>query len=168
MAGILLQIMEEGVLTDSTGRRVSFQNAVVVMTCNVGAQIRSDGLGFRPEGRGEQAMQALRQHFTPEFLGRIDKTVCFASLQKPELARIARQQLQRLAVRAQASGLQLQLPEDLPEMLCDACKLPDGARQIRKLIQDKVESPLAVYLLQGGKRPTKAKGELRDGAVHFS
>ena len=167
VAGILLQIMEEGVLTDSTGRKVSFQNAVVVMTCNVGAQIRSDGLGFKPEGRQEQSVQALKQHFTPEFLGRIDKTICFSSLLKPELARIAKQQLQRLTVRAQASGLQLQLPENLPEALADACKQPEGARQIRKLIQDKVESPLAVYLLQGGKKPLRAKGELRGDTVYF-
>jgi ATP-dependent Clp protease ATP-binding subunit ClpB len=167
VAGILLQIMEEGVLTDSTGRKVSFQNAVVVMTCNVGAQIRSDGLGFKPEGKQEQSVQALKQHFTPEFLGRIDKTVCFENLRKPELARIADQQLQRLAVRAQVSGLQLQLPEGLSEALADACKQTEGARQIRRLIQDKVESPLAAYLLQPGKKPLRARGELRDGTVYF-
>ncbi len=168
VAGILLQIMEEGVLTDSTGRRVSFRNAVVVMTCNAGAQIRSDGLGFKPEGRQEQCTQALRQHFTPEFLGRIDKTVCFNSLQKPELAQIARQQLQRLAARSQAAGLQLQLPEGLAEMLADACSREGGARQIRRLIQDRVESPLAAFLLQGGKRPTRAKGELQQDSIIFS
>jgi ATP-dependent Clp protease ATP-binding subunit ClpA len=66
VTGILLQIMEEGELTDSTGRRVSFKNAIVVMTSNVGAQICSDGLGFRPAGRGAETEGALRQHFTPE------------------------------------------------------------------------------------------------------
>ena len=167
VAGILLQIMEEGVLTDSTGRKVSFQNAVVVMTCNVGGGIRSDGLGFQPEGRQQQNAAALKQHFTPEFLGRVDKTVHFRNLEKQELAQIARQQLQRLSVRAQVSGLLLQLPEGLPEALADACKQNEGARQIRRLIQDRVESPLAAYLLQPGKKPSRAKGELRNGSVYF-
>ena len=167
VAGILLQIMEEGVLTDSTGRKVSFQNAVVVMTCNVGAQIRSDGLGFRPEGKQEQATQALKQRFTPEFLGRIDKTVCFRSLTKEALAEIAQLHLQRLQVRAQATGLQLQLPENLSQILAEECKHTDGARQIRRLIQDRVESPLAAFMLQGSKKPVKARGELRDGIVSF-
>ena len=65
VAGILLQIMEEGCLTDSGGRRVSFKNTIVVMTSNVGSQVHGDGLGFRPAGRSGEMDAALRQHFTP-------------------------------------------------------------------------------------------------------
>ena len=67
VTGILLQIMEEGVLTDSTGRRVSFKNVIVVMTSNVGGELRSDGLGFQPTGRDDQTNEALKTRFTPEF-----------------------------------------------------------------------------------------------------
>ena len=72
VTGILLQIMEEGELTDSSGRRVSLKNAMVVMTSNVGSHVTGDGLGFRPAGRAGQAEEALKQAFSPEFLGRIE------------------------------------------------------------------------------------------------
>ncbi len=168
VCGLLLQIMEEGVLTDSTGRKVSFQNAVVVMTCNVGGQIRSDGLGFQPSGQQGLSMDALKQRFAPEFLGRLDKIVHFASLDKQALADIAAQQLQQLQLRAQANSLTLQLPDELPSCLAQLCNSRDGARQIRKLIQDRVEEPLSQFLLKSSKRMTKARGVWKDEQVQFS
>ena len=113
VSNILLQIMEEGELTDSTGRRVSFKNAIVVMTSNIGSEANSDGLGFQPQGRSEQAKQALRQRFTPEFLGRLDRIVTFAPLQEKTMEQIAKKYLDQLQKRAAANGLQLQLPEEL-------------------------------------------------------
>ena len=168
VAGILLQIMEEGVLTDSTGRKVSFQNAVVVMTCNVGGQIRSDGLGFQPSGQGARTTEELKNRFSPEFLGRLDKVVVFRPLSRESLMQIATQQLNGLCVRARASGMELELPSELADNLAKLCTAKDGARQIRHLMQDRVEEPLSVFLLQSGKRSGKIRGIWKNEQLQFS
>ena len=167
VSGILLQIMEEGVLTDSTGHRVSFKNAIVVMTSNVGGQLRSDGLGFRPAGREGETETALRHTFTPEFLGRLDKVVCFAPLTDAAMKDIVRKYLRQLQQRSAAVGMQLQLPEELAGQLCQQLKAKDGARQLRRLVQEQVEGPLSVFLLQEGKKHTKVRGKLEDGVLSF-
>ena len=167
VAGILLQIMEEGVLTDSTGRRVSFRNAIVVMTSNLGGSLRSDGLGFQPAGREGQTKEALRQHFPPEFLGRLDAIVPFAPLQQDTMTEIAQKYLNQLQERAVAIGVQLVFPEELARELGTKSKKEGGARQIRQLVQEQVEGPLAVYLLKNTKRPAKIKAKLENGKVIF-
>jgi len=167
VTGILLQIMEEGVLTDSTGRRVSFRNAIVVMTSNLGGNQRSDGLGFQPAGRDGQYMEAVRQHFTPEFLGRLDGVIPFVPLDGDAMVGIARKYLILLQKRAENSGINLQLPEELPEMIAKQGKNDGGARQIRRLVQEQVEGPLAMYLLKCTKRPNKLKGKLENGKLTF-
>jgi len=168
ISGILLQIMEEGELTDSTGRKVSFRNAIIVMTANVGGQIRGDGLGFQPSGREGQEEKALREKFTPEFLGRVDRVVCFAPLPESAMEAIAGKFLAQLQKRASARGMQLFLPEELAGFLGSCGKKQGGARQIRKLVQQKVEEPLSVFLLQAARKPTKIKGKLVDGKLVFS
>ncbi len=165
--GLLLQIMEEGVLTDSTGRRVSFRNAIVVMTSNVGGELRSDGLGFRPAGREGETEAAVRQAFTPEFLGRLDQLICFRPLSDAALEAIAEKYLRQLSQRSQSAGMQLHLPEELPGLLKSKSTLKGGARQIRRLVQEQVEGPLAVFLLKSGKKHTKIFGKLKDGELQF-
>lgn len=167
VTGILLQIMEEGVLTDSTGRRVSFRNAIVVMTSNLGGNLRGDGLGFQPAGREGQCMEALRQHFTPEFLGRLDAIVPFESLEQQAMVDIARKYLNQLQNRAAANGMQMTFPEELAEELGRKGKQQGGARQIRRLVQEQVEGPLAVHLLRCTKKPNKIKVKLDDGQLTF-
>ncbi len=167
VSNILLQIMEEGVLTDSTGRRVSFKNAIVVMTSNAGSEAKGDGLGFQPQGHSEEAQKALRQRFTPEFLGRLDKIVSFVPLQDSAMEQIARKYLEQLQKRAAQNGLQLQLPEELARELGRCRPKKDGARHLRHLVQEKVEGPLAVYLLKSSKRPAKVKAKWEDGILHF-
>ena len=167
VTGILLQIMEEGVLTDSTGRRVSFKNAIVVMTSNVGGELRGDGLGFRPAGRTEETDQALRQAFSPEFLGRLDQIVCFTPLGAGAMEAIAWKYLQQVQERGAAIGVQLQYPQELAAHLCRSCGSKDGARRLRRQVQDQVENGLASFLLESGKKPGKVKVLLEDGAVCF-
>ena len=167
VTGILLQIMEEGVLTDSTGRRVSFKNALVVMTSNLGAQVKSDGLGFRPAAEGEQHMGAVRQHFSPEFLGRLDKILCFRPLSPEVMEQIADKYLCQLRQRARQAGIQLQLPDTLAAELGKCCGKQGGARQLRRLVQEKVESPLAVHLLRTGRKTLKVKCILEEGTLQF-
>lgn len=168
VAGLLLQIMEEGELTDSSGRRVSFRQTVVVMTSNLGAEIHSDGLGFQPAGRQEQMEQALREHFTPEFMGRVDKIVHFKPLNGQAMEEIARKQLNLMQHRALVGGIQIQFPPELEQLLAQQCRKQGGARQLRHLVQEKVEEPLAVYLLECPRKPTRVKAHLVEGAVCFS
>ncbi len=167
VAGILLQIMEEGCLTDSTGRRVSFKNAVVVMTSNIGGEVRSDGLGFSPVGREDQTNGALRQYFTPEFLGRLDRVVCFHSLTTAVLEKVAQKYLEQLRKRLASSGTQIQFPEELAPWLAVKCKSKDGARQLRRLVQQEVEGPLAEFLLRATRKVTKVYCLLDEQGVAF-
>lgn len=167
ICGILLQIMEEGVLTDSAGRSVSFRNAVVIMTSNVGGNVKNDGLGFNPEGRKGQTDGQLRQHFQPEFLGRLDRVVHFSALDAPAMEQILEKYIRQLQSRAAASGLQVVLPEELPKLLGTGAGKDDGARRLRRLVEEKVETPLAAYLLRSDKRPVKLKGRWEQGELCF-
>ena len=165
--GILLQIMEEGVLTDSTGRRVSFKNAIVVMTSNVGGQLKSEGLGFCAVGKEAEMGEALRQAFSPEFLGRIDQTVHFESLGKGAMEAIAWKYLRQLQERTANLGTQLQFPQELAAFLLGKCPGKDGARQLRRLVQSEVEGPLASFLLRCSRKPSRVKLRLEEGEVSF-
>ena len=167
VAGILLQIMEEGVLTDSSGRKVSFRNALVVMTTNVGGEITGDGLGFNPDGRTGQTQKALRQAFTPEFLGRLDATVVFHGLERDTMKDIARKYLDQLAQRAAGQGIRLRFPEELAESLSAQCAGKSGARQMRSLVQEKVEGPLASYLLRCSTTPSQVQAAVEREQVVF-
>ena len=166
--GVLLQIMEEGVLTDSTGRRVSFKNTIVVMTSNVGSEIRGDGLGFCASGKEEQMGDALRQVFTPEFLGRLDSTVRFDPLTGETMEAIAGKYLGQLQERAAGLGVQVTFPTELALVFAKRCRGRDGARQLRRMIQTEVEGALGGYLLRCSRKPSRVKARLEDGKVTFS
>ena len=168
VSNVLLQIMEEGCLTDSGGRRVSFRNAVVIMTTNAGSEVTSDGLGFNPEGRSDRREQCLRQHFTPEFLGRLDEVLIFDSLRGRVMESIAGKYLDQLRVRAKKQGLELVLPGELAESLAARCRGKGGARQLRSLIQTLVEGPLTQYLLQQGLTAGTIRGALVGEELVFS
>ena len=157
VTGILLQIMEEGVLTDSTGRRVSFKNAVIAMTSNVGGQLHTDGLGFQPADQAQRSLDALRQRFSPEFLGRLDETVHFRKLDGVDMERIAQKYLTKLEQRMKANGMQLILPDKLAQLLGAAGIQKGGARDLRRLVQERVETPLASFLLSSDKKPSKIR-----------
>ena len=167
VAGILLQIMEEGCLTDSRGKRVSFRNAIVVMTSNAGGEVKGEGLGFRPTGRKEEVDGALRQAFTPEFLGRLDRVVCFRPLGDDAMETIARKYLAQLQQRTAAQGIQLQLPGELAARLAADCRGKGGARQMRRLVQEQVEGPLAAYLLRCSRKPGKVRAGIREEQLCF-
>ena len=168
VCGILLQIMEEGCLTDAKGRRVSFRNAIVVMTSNVGSEVRGEGLGFRPAGRSGEMEGVLRQHFTPEFLGRLDRIVHFDPLEHSAMERIAGKYLRELTGRAGTQGIRLSFPETLAAVLGKSCQGKGGARQLRRLVQEKVEGPLAMHLLSCGTQPKKVQAKLEGETVTFS
>ena len=168
VTGVLLQIMEEGVLTDSTGRRVSFQNAIVVMTSNIGGELKGEGLGFNPVGRQSETDGLLRKHFTPEFLGRLDRIICFEPLQNSALEGILEKYLRQLESRTAESGIALHLPKCLARELATKAGKKDGARQLRRLVQDEVEAPLAVHLLGCAKKPAKIEALWNRGELEFT
>ena len=168
VCGILLQIMEEGCLTDSKGRKVSFRNAIVVMTSNVGSEVKGDGLGFRPTGRAGEMDGALRQHFTPEFLGRVDKIIHFRPLEDGAMESIAGKYLRELTDRAGSQGIRLTLPDGLAASLGKTCRGKGGARQLRRMVQEKVEGPLAMHLLSCNTQPKKVQAKLDGEKVTFT
>ena len=168
VSNVLLQIMEEGCLTDSGGRRVSFRNAVVVMTTNAGSEVTSDGLGFNPEGRQDRTEKSLRSHFTPEFLGRLDEVLVFRHLDGNTMESIADKYLQELRTRAEKRGMELIFPAELSRSLARDCTGKGGARQMRSLVQSKVEGPLAGFLLRCPDPPAIIRAVLEGEKLVFS
>lgn len=154
---VMLQVLDEGHLTDSKGRRVDFKNTVIIMTSNIGSthildyQMKSaiDGdEGY--EKMKEQVLNALRQHFRPEFLNRIDETVVFHALTKSQLKSIVDIQLMFLNRRLADRKLQLTLTEDAKDWLADNGYEPlYGARPLKRLIQKEIENPLSLLILKG-------------------
>ena len=155
---ILLQVMEEWVLTDAQGRRTDFRNTVLVMTSNLGARhFRAQGrLGFLPEEGTDRAeveravLAEARRTFAPEFLNRLDGTLVFHPLDGDSLAAITRQLLDQTGERLSALGVSLQVEEEAVRLLAQAGGDRDyGARPLRRAIAAQVEDPAADLLLEG-------------------
>jgi ATP-dependent Clp protease ATP-binding subunit ClpC len=152
----LLQILEEGRLTDSQGRTVDFRNTVLIMTSNLGTQdLRKANVGFAKtddavtyERMKEKVNDALKQHFRPEFLNRIDETIVFHELTKPEVFEIVDLMIKRVTEQLKGQGLGLELTEGAKLVLSDEGYDPSlGARPLRRAIQRLVEDPLSERLL---------------------
>ncbi|MGM9522414.1 MAG: ATP-dependent Clp protease ATP-binding subunit [Oscillospiraceae bacterium] len=160
---IMLQIMEDGRLTDSQGRRVDFRNTIIVMTSNVGAKNiteKTNPLGFQSgdepadvmsdERIREAVMGDLRRTFKPEFLNRIDETIVFHQLTKPEISQIARNMLETVKARVESMNIALEVKDDAVELLSEQGFDPVyGARPLRRKIQSTVEDGIAEKMLDG-------------------
>ena len=145
----LLQLLDDGRLTDGHGRTVDFKNTVVIMTSNVGSQYIRDLAGNDAAVR-EQVMRALNQQFRPEFLNRIDEVVIFHSLTREHLAQIVDIQLERLQALLAERHVTLELTGDAKQQLAEEGYDPVyGARPLKRVIQRRVQDPLALKLLQG-------------------
>lgn len=166
--GLMLQVMEEGVLTDASGKRVSFRNAIVVMTSNVGGQVKGDGLGFCGEAREEELGKSVRQAFTPEFLGRLDAVVSFRNLSNQNMEAIAAKYLEELKKRTGRMGIRLELPAELARRICEGCGSKDGARQLRRAVQEQVEGRISDFLLECAVRPERIYGKMENGKLQLA
>lgn len=146
---LLLQVLEDGRLTDSQGRTVDFKNTVIVMTSNLGSEhIQANELNA--EEVKQAVMEQLRHYFRPEFLNRIDETVVFHSLAREHIADIAAIQLQSLQRRLAEKELQLSISDQVLASLVDAGYDPVyGARPLKRVLQQQLENPLAQQLLAG-------------------
>ena len=149
MINTLLQLLDDGRLTDGHGRTVDFKNTVVIMTSNIGSQYINDP-ALNDTQRSERAMNALRQAFPPEFLNRVDEIVAFHSLSRADLGKIVEIQLRRLSKMLAERGLTLRLTDRARAFLADAGYDPTyGARPLKRAIQGHVQDPLALALLEG-------------------
>ncbi len=161
---MLLQIMEEGQLTDARGRKVDFRNAIVVMTSNVGAELirRQDKLGFAIEVDAEaeerleyeemrkKLMEALRKIFRPEFINRVDAVIVFHALTKDQITEIVDLELKKVSARLVDQRMTIRITEEARQLLAELGYDPEmGARPLRRVIQNKIEDPLSDKLLAG-------------------
>jgi ATP-dependent Clp protease ATP-binding subunit ClpC len=148
LSALLLQILEEGCLTDSSGKRADFSNAYVLITSNLSARRQGAAVGFLSDGQKKDPVESLRGHFSPELLSRIDEIIHFRPLDEEDLTMIASRQLTELAERLKGR-LTLTYGEEVPRHLAKlAGRNPEsGARSIRALCRREVEDPLALRLL---------------------
>jgi len=147
---ILLQVLDDGRLTDGQGRTVDFTNTVIVMTSNAGSQViqKVTEQGGDEEEMREAVHESLKARFLPEFLNRIDDIVIFHPLLKTEIRRIVELQLQELGKRLTANGLLLEVSEDAMDEVASAGYDPTfGARPLKRVIQREIQNPLAKALL---------------------
>ena len=153
---VLLQILDDGRLTDSQGRTVDFKNAVIIMTSNLGSQWILSATESEPQIE-DKVLQTVRDHFKPEFLNRVDELIVFHRLAREHLARIVELQLDIVQERLGARNIELQITEDARAYLARKGYDPAyGARPLKRLLQKEVLDPLALKLLGG---------ELSDGDV---
>ncbi|AQZ32468.1 ATP-dependent Clp protease ATP-binding subunit ClpB [Pseudomonas sp. NFACC19-2] len=150
---VLLQVLEDGRLTDSHGRTVDFKNTVIVMTSNLGSAQIQELVGDR-EAQRAAVMDAVSSHFRPEFINRIDEVVVFEPLGREQIAGIAEIQLQRLRGRLAERELSLELtPEALDKLIAVGYDPVYGARPLKRAIQRWIENPLAQQILAGDFAP---------------
>ncbi len=147
---ILLQILDDGRLTDGQGRTIDFRNTVIIMTSNLGSQIIQEMAGRLFEDVREAVMAVLRDHFRPEFLNRVDEVIVFKPLTQDQLAAIVDIQLRRLEKRLAERHLQLVVTDGARQLLAQRGWDPIyGARPLKRTIQRLVQDPLAMMLLEG-------------------
>ena len=166
VTGILLQILEDGILSDSEGRSVDFRNTLIVMTSNAGSREQTTGeLGFLPKSREGRALDSLKQLFSPEFLGRLDAVAVFHRLGAAEMEAIAEKLLGELSKRAEQAGACLELADNVAAWLAARCGAGSGARELRHRIQKEIEDPLASRILEAGEGMCRCRVRIQDGAI---
>ncbi len=158
---VLLQILEDGVLTDSQGRRVDFKNAVIIMTSNIGARLITDkkvSFGFSAENKDssldinvkDEVLKELKNHFRPEFLNRVDDIIVFTKLSEDDIEKIAQNMLCNLKERLKALQIEVEFDYSaVKEIAKQGFDTVYGARPLRRAIQSKIEDPLSEKILDG-------------------
>ena len=175
---MLLQIMEEGRLTDSFGRHVDFRNTILLMTSNIGASVIKDQatMGFTRgsadrsyEEMKSQLMKAVSRHFRPEFLNRLDDTIVFRPLSREDMTIIVEYEFANVRGRLVDRGLAIEMTPEAKAFLIDKGFDPDfGARPMRRAIEQHIEDPLSEAILKGefeGKNHITVT--VKDGHLYF-
>ena len=171
---VLLQILDDGRLTDGQGRVVNFKNTIIIMTSNIGSHLI---LEYHGQLRGEpyqqmkeRVLDSLQHHFRPEFLNRVDEIIVFHSLTEEDLKKIVDIQLDRLRTRLAERRITLELTDEAKSHLAQAGYDPVyGARPLKRAIQREIETPLSRLILKGEiKDNTVLRAEVSNGVITFS
>lgn len=170
---ILLQILEDGKLTDNVGRVVNFRNTIILMTSNVGSDTikRQSTLGFSPisdeatyEKMRERILEESKRTFRPEFLNRLDDVIVFRSFTKPDLIQILDLEIEKVLQRLRHKNIKVELDDKAKEFLVEKGYNPDfGARPMRRSVERYLEDPLAEEILRGGLHEGEPIQVSRDG-----
>jgi ATP-dependent Clp protease ATP-binding subunit ClpC len=170
---ILLQILEEGKLTDNVGRVVNFRNTIILMTSNVGSDVikRQSTLGFSPitdqgtyEKMRERTLEEAKKTFRPEFLNRLDDVIVFRPFSKADLIHILDLEVEKVLARLRHKSLHLALDEKAKEFLVEKGYDPElGARPMRRAVERFLEDPLAEEILKGSLHEVEPIQVTRDG-----
>ncbi|HWM24450.1 MAG TPA: ATP-dependent chaperone ClpB [Chthoniobacterales bacterium] len=165
---VLLQVLDDGRITDGQGRTVDFKNTVIIMTSNIGSQYIMEESS--PEARERLVMDALRQHFRPEFLNRIDDIIIFDRLTEEELKKIVEIQLKRLVKRMEKQKITLELSDAAKALVASHGYDPVyGARPLKRAIQKYILDPLSMDILEGNFHEGQAiKVDVEDGLLKFT
>jgi ATP-dependent Clp protease ATP-binding subunit ClpB len=165
----LLQLLDEGRLTDGHGRTVDLTNTVVIMTSNVGTEFLDGRETVADDQKRELVLTALRQHFRPEFLNRVDEIIIFHGLTREHLKEIVDIQVRRLSQLLAERQLEIELTDEAKALLAEEGYDPAyGARPLKRVIQRQVQDPLALRLLQGEFREgDRVRVDARDGHMNF-
>ena len=174
---MLLQVMEDGRLTDSYGRRVDFSNTVLIMTSNIGAEVirSSGGLGFRARSdevdyqtMKKQLMDEVEKHFRPEFLNRVDDTIVFRALSREDLTQIVKLEIDKVRERLNAQEMELVVKKKAVDLLIDKGYNPEfGARPLRRAVEKYLQDPLSEQILSGKFRAGRILVDEVDGQLTF-
>ncbi len=170
---MLLQIMDEGRLTDSFGRHIDFRNTILIMTSNIGASIikNQTQFGFAPERSADQDRARMKdmlkgeveRHFRPEFLNRVDDLIYFVPLTREDLQHIVTVQLSDLLQRLKSKNIELVMPDAARDFILERGYSPEfGARPLRRAIERYIEDPLSEEILRGRVK----NGMLVEAEVH--
>jgi ATP-dependent Clp protease ATP-binding subunit ClpB len=164
---VLLQVLDDGRITDGQGRTVDFKNTVIIMTSNVGSQYISEEES--KQARSRLVMDALRAHFRPEFLNRVDEIIIFDRLTEDDLKKIVEIQLRRLTKRLEQQKVTLELSDSAKELIAREGYDPVyGARPLRRTIQKEILNPLSIDILEGKVREGQTVHvNAKDGALEF-
>ena len=165
---VLLQVLDDGRITDGQGRTVDFKNTVIIMTSNIGSQYITEEESS--EGRERLVMDALRQHFRPEFLNRVDEIIIFDRLSEADLKKIVEIQLHRLTKRLEQQKITLQLSDAAKALIAREGYDPIyGARPLKRAIQKEILDPLSMQLLEGKFREgQRIDVDAKNGALTFA
>ena len=164
---VLLQVLDDGRITDGQGRTVDFKNTVIIMTSNVGSQYITEEES--KQARSRLVMDALRAHFRPEFLNRVDEIIIFDRLTEEDLKKIVEIQLRRLTKRLEQQKITLELSDSAKELIAREGYDPVyGARPLRRTIQKEILNPLSIDILEGKVREGQSVHvNAKDGALEF-
>jgi ATP-dependent Clp protease ATP-binding subunit ClpC len=172
---LLLQILEEGTITDSFGRKVDFRNTIIILTSNVGAELikKQNVMGFGAIGADahdyasmkDKITEQAKRHFKPEFLNRLDDLIVFHMLEKPDLIRIVDLEIDKVLKRVRDKHIRVELDASAKELLIEEGYDPAyGARPMRRAVERHLEDPFAEHLLRGDiKEGDKVRVARREG-----